>query len=286
MSLFFHLLVDALVLGGVYALIAVSMTFIYSVSKQLQIAHGDVMILGAYTGFFVLQVLPNLLVALVAGLVVGGVAGLLINEAIFRWLRSAGHLHIVAGLALAAAIEESLRLSINQGRPVTYPAPVQGAAGPGSAFEILILVLALVLGALFQWFLMRSKQGRALRATADNPETARLLGISTDRMIRLSFVIGSAMAAGAGVLLALIYQYVTPFLGGSASLIAIAIILFGGLGNIPGAIAGSFVMALSQTYTSSYVSSAYRDAIAFAVIILIVFFRPHGLFGRETSVRA
>lgn len=286
MELFSHQLLDALVLGGVYALVAVSLTFIYSVSKQLQLAHGDVMILGAYTGFFVLQAIPNLLVALVAGLAAGALSGFIINEAIFKWLRKAGHLHIVAGLALAVAIQESLRLGINQGRPVTYPASVQGAAGPSMTFELSILVLALLVGGAFQWFLLRSKHGRALRATADNPETAQLLGISTDRMIRLSFMIGSAMASCAGVLLALIYQYVTPFLGNSAGLTAVAIILFGGLGSIPGAIVGSFVMALSQTFTSTYVSSAYRDAIAFAIIVLIVFFRPNGLFGRETSVRA
>lgn len=192
---------------------------------------------------------------------------------------------IVAGLALSAVIEETLRLSINQGRPVTYPASVEGN-GASNLFQLLILVLALALGAAFQWFLLRTKHGRALRATADNPEAARLLGISTDRMIRLSFIIGSAMCACAGVLLTLIYQYVTPFLGGTAGLTAVAIILFGGLGNIPGAVAGSFVMALSQTFTSTYVSSSYRDAIAFAIIVVIVFFRPNGLFGRETSIRA
>ena len=285
MWLFTHQLIDALVLGGVYALIAVSLTFIYSVSKQLQLAHGEVMILGAYTGYFTLLLVPNLFVALAAGLVCGALAGWLINDGIFRWLRGAGHLSIVAGLALSGVISESLRLSINQGRPVTYPAAIAGTGSPG-VFQAIVLVLALALGGAFQWFLLRSKHGRALRATADNPEAARLLGISTDRMIRLSFVIGSAMCACAGVLLTLLYQYVTPFLGSSAGLTAVAIILFGGLGNIPGAIVGSFVMSLSQTFTSTYISSSYRDAIAFAIIVVIVFIRPNGLFGRESSVRA
>ena len=286
MELLLHQLLDATVLGGVYALVAVSLTFIYAVSKQLQLAHGDVMIFGAYCGYFVLLAVPNLFVALLGGLLFGALLGYFIDAAIFRWLRNAGHLHIVAGLALAAVIQESLRLTVNGGRPITYPASVQGAAGPSMTFQIVILVIALTMGAGFQWFLLCTKQGRALRATADNPEMARLLGISSDRMIRLSFVIGSAMCAGAGVLLAVIYQYVTPFLGGTAGLIAVSIILFGGLGNIPGAILGSFVMAAAQTLTSTYLSSAYRDAIAFGIIIAVVFFRPYGLFGRESSVRA
>jgi branched-chain amino acid transport system permease protein len=286
MELFLHQLFDAIVLGGVYALVAISLTFIYSVSKQLQLAHGEVMIVGAYVGYATLSFVPNLFLALVAGTAAGALAGLAINEGIFRWLRGSGHLSIVAGLALSAVIQESLRIGVNQGRPVTYPASVEGATGPSMAFELMILVLALALGGGFEWFLVRSKHGRALRATADSPETAQLLGISTGTMIRLSFVIGSAMCASAGVLLAVIFQYVTPFLGASVGLTAVAIILFGGLGNIPGAILGSFVMAASQTFTSTYVSSAYRDAIAFAIIIVVVFFRPHGLFGRETAVRA
>jgi branched-chain amino acid transport system permease protein len=286
MHLLAHQLFDGIVLGGVYALIAISLTFIYSVSKQLQLAHGDVMVIGAYVGYFVLGFVPNLLLAILAGVVVGGLVGLLVNDGIFRWLRRSGHLSIVAGLALSAVIEEALRIGINQGRPVTYPSTVAGASGASVGFELLILALALALGVAFQWFLVRSKHGRALRATADNPEMAQLLGISSERTIRLSFVIGSAMCASAGVLLAVIYQYVTPFLGASVGLTAVAIILFGGLGNVPGAVLGAFVMALSQTLTSTYISSAYRDAIAFAIIVVVVFFRPNGLFGRDTGVRA
>ena len=173
MWLFTHQLLDGLVLAGVYALIAVSLTFIYAVSKQLQLAHGEVMILGAYAGYFTLLVVPNLFVALAVGLVLGALAGWAINDGIFRWLRGAGHLSIVAGLALSAVIEETLRLSINQGRPVTYPASVEGN-GASNLFQLLILVLALALGAAFQWFLLRTKHGRALRATADNPEAARV----------------------------------------------------------------------------------------------------------------
>lgn len=285
MHLLLEELFNALVLAGVYALLSVSLTFIYGVSKQLQLAHGDVMVLGAYAGYFTLLVIPNLAMAVIVGLVVGAVAGVLINDGIYRWLRGAGHIYLVAGLALSAVIEEALLLSFFQGRPVTYPVAIQGS-GSSMTYQIIILAVSVVLGGAFEWFLKRTQYGRALRTTADNPEMARLLGVPVDRMIRLSFAIGSAMAAGSGVLLAIIFQYVTPFLGTTIGLTAVAIVLLGGLGSISGAVVGSFVMALSQTLVGTYVSSGYMNAIAFAIIVAIVFFRPHGLFGSPSEGRA
>lgn len=285
MHLLLQELLNAVVLGGIYSLLAVSLTFIHAVSKQLQLAHGDVMILGAYTGYFTLLVIPNLLVGVVAGLIVGALTGLVLNEGVYRWLRNAGHMYLVAGLALSAIIEEALLLGVFQGRPVTYPAAVVGS-NPGLGYELLILGVSIVLGGAFELFLQRTRYGRALRVTADNPEMARLLGIPVNRMIRLSFVMGSAMAAGAGVLLAVIFQYITPSLGATIGLTAIAIVLLGGLGSISGAVVGSFVVSFSQTFVSTYVSSGYSGAIAFGIILLIILFRPNGLFGTPVEGRA
>lgn len=286
MNLLLEQLFSAIVLGGVYALVAVSMTFIYSVSKQIQLAHGGVMVIGAYVGFFVARWTSNLIAALLVAGLVCGVLGLVINDAIFRWLRGSGHIYLVAGLALSAIIAESLRLSFYAGHPITYPASVGGGHGVPTGLRFAILGLSLAAGVGFQLFLFRTQRGRALRSVADNAEAARLLGVSHENMVRLGFIIGSAMAGMAGVLLALIYQYVTPYLGEQIGLVAVAIVLFGGLGSIPGALIGSFIVAFSEILTTTYVSSGYKDAVTFALIIAIIRLRPQGIFGRKANLRA
>lgn len=285
MNLFGHQLFSALVLGAVYALVAMSMTLIYSTSKQIQLAHGDVMIVGGYVGYLVASVVHNIVLAVVVAGVACGVLGLVLNEAVFRWLRGAGHLYLVAGLALSAILEEALRLVFFQGRPITYPASV-GGNSDGVGIALAILAAAIVVGAGFQVFSTRGTWGRALRATADNPEAARLLGVPVERMIRVSYAIGSATVGMAGVMLALVYQYVTPFLGIEVGLVAIAVVLFGGLGNVLGALVGSLLVAVAEVMTTTYVSSSYKDVVAFALIIVVIRFRPQGLFGRKANLRA
>jgi branched-chain amino acid transport system permease protein len=285
-SLFVNQLFNAILLGGVYALAAISMTFIYSVSKVVQLAQGDIIIFGAYVGFVTVTAVPNLLLGIVLGAIITGILGLLINDLIFRWIRNAGHFPLVAGIALSTIIEESLRLTFSEGHPITYPVSVAGEGAASVGLQLLILGTALVAGAGFQFFLSKTRHGRALRATADNPEMASLLGVSTGQMIRLSFIVGSALAGGAGVLLAIVLQYVDPFVGSDIEFVAIAIILFGGLGSIPGAVVGAFVLAMSQVFVATYIGGTLRDAATFGVILLIMLVRPQGLFGRAQTLRA
>jgi branched-chain amino acid transport system permease protein len=222
----------------------------------------------------------------VFGALVTGVFGLLINDLVFKWIRHAGHFPLVAGIALSTLIEEVLRLTFFQGHPVTYPESVAGQGAASIQLQVLILAAAIGLGVAFQLFLSKTGYGRALRATADNPEMASLLGVPTGQMVRLSFVVGSALAGGAGVLLAIVLQYINPFVGGDIVFVAIAIVLFGGLGSIPGAVLGAFILSTSQILASTYLGGTYRDAATFGLIMLIILFRPQGLFGREQSVRA
>ncbi len=285
LSLFTTQIVNSLVLGGVYALLSISLTFLYSVSGVLQLAQADVMVVGAYCGYLTTLLVPNLVVGVLVGTLVTGLLGLAIYEGIFRWMRNSGHLILVAGLALSSLIEESLKVIFLSGHPVAYGQRVVGN-GSSLGFQLLLLGLAVAIGAAFQIFLMRSRWGRALRATADDHETARLLGIPVNLMVRLSFVISSALAGGAGVLLAVIFQYITPFIGGQIEFTAVAVILFGGLGSIPGAIIGSFILATSQVFATTYLSSSYQDAITFGLIVLILVFRPKGLFSVSREVRA
>ena len=286
MSLAFDQLINAILLGGVYALMAISMTFIYSVSRIVQLAHGEIIIVGAYVGFLVTQYVPNLFLAVIVAAAVTALAGWLMNDLVFKWIRTAGHFPLVAGIALATLIQEALRLIFFRGHPITYPDSVSGGGAASTELQGIILLAALALGGGFQLFISRTRHGRALRATADNPEMASLLGIATGQMVRLSFIVGSGLAGGAGVLLAIVLQYVSPFLGGDLAFVAIAIILFGGLGSIPGAVVGAFILAISQVMVSTYMGGTYRDAATFGLILLIILFRPQGLFGNPQALRA
>lgn len=283
MNLFVHQIFSALVLASVYALLAVSMTFIYSVSHQIQLAHGDVMVLGAYTGYLIDTLTGNLILSFMAGFLVGGVIGIVLNDAIFRWLRR-GYMYLVAGLALAAIAEQAIVLTVDQGRPITYPASSGGSTSV--ALQWTVIAVCLGIGVVFQLFVSRSQLGRSLRATADNHESATLLGVRVERMIRLGFGLGSAMAGVSGVLLALLYRYMTPTTGANIDLLVVAIVLFGGLGSVPGAVLAALVVALTEVFSGTYISSGYADVFAFALIIVVVRFRPAGLLGNSRAVRA
>ncbi|MHB8393227.1 MAG: branched-chain amino acid ABC transporter permease [Candidatus Dormibacteria bacterium] len=278
---------SGLVIGAVYSLVALGLTVMFAVSKQLQLAQGDVAVVGAYVGYLVARVVPNLAVALVAAAVVCGLIGLLLEVGVFRWLRGPHHTYLVAGLMISALIEEILFLGYHNGTAISYPVgALIGFKGSSSVVEWIVVGAALALGAVFEAFMTHTKWGRALRATADDPVAARLQGVPVEWMVRLGFVVGSALGGVAGVLLGLVYQFITPGLGIQVGILAIAAVLFGGLGSVKGCVIGAFVLGLVQVLASAYISSGYAYAIAFLLIIVVVRFRPHGLFGVSREARA
>jgi branched-chain amino acid transport system permease protein len=287
MSLALHQVVNAFVLGSIYSLLSVSLTFTYSISRVVNLAQGDLMMVGAYAGYVASKHhLDNIAAMLVIGIVVAAVAGWLASDLIFRWVRDHGYISLVAGVALSSVIEEALRLSYDSGNPVAYPRSLVGRGLSDPKLEITVVGVAVVLGTAFHLYVSRSSAGRAMRATSDDARVARLLGIPTERMVRLSFIVGAGLAGGAGVLLALTQGYVTPSVGSNVEFVAVAVILFGGLGSIPGAVVGSIVVGFAEVFSSTYLSSSYRDAFTFALIIIVMIVRPAGLFGRLHVRRA
>lgn len=287
MNLLLDSLLNAVVLAAIYALLAVSMTFIYRVTNIFQLALGDVLVVGGYTGYLTSHLVPNLLVVTAAAAAAGGALGVLTYDGIFRHLRLSGHLFpLVAAIALAGVLEEGMRALFLQGNVVSYPDSMVGNRAYETGFRLALLGIAAALGLAFHLLLTRTQYGRGLRAVADNPFQAELLGISSQASMRGSFALGSLLAGAAGSLMAVVFGYLTPYNGGSLTGAAIAIVLAGGLGSITGAVAGSVVIAVAQTFVTVYVSSTYRDGIAFALIALIVMFRPQGLFGTNRMERA
>jgi branched-chain amino acid transport system permease protein len=283
--MFVQQLVNGLMLGGAYALVAIGYTLIFGVLNLLHLAHGEVFMVGAYVGLaLALAGLPAW--ATLGGAMLAAAAlGVVVERVAFRPVRSRGsHVTplmttIAVGLVLQHAV-----VKIFGAEPVAMPAPFASASldlGPVtlSTLQLVIFGTSVVLMVLLEVFLRSTSVGMAIRATAENPTVAGLLGVNVSLAIVITFAIASALAGAAGVLLAWNFTGLSPFFGVKVGLKGLAIMLLGGLGNVTGAMVGGLVVGVVEVLSVGYLASSYRDAFAFAVMILILLVRPTGLLG-------
>lgn len=287
---FVQQLVNGLSLGAIYALIALGYTMVYGIVLLINFAHGDIMMVGAYVGFFSITILgSNVFVALVFAMVACAVLGVLIEKIAYKPLRNSTRI-----AALITAIGASLFLEYTT---IFLLTPTQRVF-PHEAFplhqyqimglyvsnkDIFIIVLAIVLMIMLQYIVKRTRAGQAMRAVSLDREAAVLMGISVDKTISFTFALGSALAAAAGVLIGLYYGTINPLMGIIPGLKAFVAAVLGGIGIIPGAMVGGFLMGILETMVSGYGSSMYRDAVAFGVLILILLIKPQGIFGHNNN---
>lgn len=283
-------LINGLSLGAIYALIALGYTMVYGIILLINFAHGDIMMVGAYVGFFSISLLgSNIIVAMVFAMVTCALLGVVIEKVAYRPLRNSTRI-----AALITAIGMSLFLEY----VTLYFLTAQQRVYPASAFplhkyeiaglvisnkDIFIIVSAVILMIILQYIIKRTKTGKAMRAVSLDQEAAVLMGISVDRIVSITFAIGSALAAAAGVMIGLYYNAINPLMGIIPGLKAFVAAVLGGIGLIPGAMVGGFLMGILETLVSGYWSSMYRDAVAFGVLILILLIKPTGLFGKNTG---
>lgn len=290
MQEFLQQLINGLSLGAIYALIALGYTMVYGIIMLINFAHGDIMMVGAYVGFFSIAVLgSNIITALLFAMLSCAVLGVIIEKAAYKPLRNSTRI-----AALITAIGVSFFLEY----VTLFFLTPQQRVFPESAFplhnyeiaglvisnkDIFIFVLAIILMIILQYIIKRTKTGKAMRAVSLDQEAAILMGISVDKTISITFAIGSALAAAAGVMIGLYYNTINPLMGIIPGLKAFVAAVLGGIGIIPGAMVGGFLMGILETMVSGYGSSLYRDAVAFGVLILILLIKPTGLFGKNTG---
>ena len=289
-------LVNGLALGSILALIALGYTMVYGILRFINFAHGDIFMLGAFAGFYLapkigmLVPLPSVagaLAVLVIVMAICAALGVVIERLAYRPLRRQPKLTM-----LITAIGVSLFLE-NAGQFVfgaapkkfpqilpAYPLPKFGGLSFNSNQIIVIAVTGLLLVAL-RFVVLHTRMGRAMRAVSFNPEAAALMGVNTDVVISFTFALGSALAAAAGILFAINYPSIDPLMGILPGLKAFVAAVLGGIGNLPGAALGGIIIGITETLVSGYISSTYRDAIAFAVLILILLVKPSGLLGKK-----
>ena len=315
MSTFVQQLINGISLGAIYSLIALGYTMVYGVLKLINFAHGDVYMVGAFMGYYLANGLgargaqmlglgadsvvargllgggelqPSLITALVVMLLAMAICaaiGVIIERLAYRPVRKYSRL-----TALITAIGVSLLLE-NGGQVVFGAEPkffpelfrkrnidlIEGASI--NSADVVVLIIAFVLMIALQLIVYRTKTGRAMRAVSFNLQSAKLMGINTDRIIAFTFALGSALAAAAGVLVAIRIPRIDPLMGILVGLKAFVAAVLGGIGNIPGAVLGGLLIGITETMVVGYLSPTYKDAVAFAILILILLFRPSGLLG-------
>jgi branched-chain amino acid transport system permease protein len=296
MTEFFQQLINGLAFGSILALIALGYTMVYGILRFINFAHGDIFMLGAFAGFYlapkIAAVLPTPSIA--AGLVVMGIAmaicatlGIVIERLAYRPLRRSPKLAVlITAIGVSLFLEYTGQLVFGAA-PKSFPAlipsyPLTHFGGLSiNSNQAVVLAVTLLLLVALRFIVQKTKIGMAMRALAFNPEAAALMGINTDVVISFTFGLGSALAAAAGILWAINYPSIDPLMGILPGLKAFVAAVLGGIGNLPGAVLGGLIIGVTETFVSGYISSTYRDAIAFGVLILILLIKPSGLLGKK-----
>lgn len=291
MELFFAQLINGISLGSIYALIALGYTMVYGIIQLINFAHGEILMVGAFVGFFAIAKYDmNFFVALLLAMLASALLGVIIERVAYKPLRNSGRL-----AALITAIGVSLLLqngglyllgadyrSFPQAFPKRTYQFLDGMITITS-YQILILVVTILMMLILNYIVNKTRTGKAMRAVSYDKDAARLMGIDVDSVISATFAIGSAFAAVAGVLLGLYYQTVQPLMGLMPGLKAFVAAVLGGIGVIPGAMAGGFLLGIVEALVSGYWSTNYRDVVVFLILIIILIVKPSGLFGKDTG---
>lgn len=287
MGQFLQQLINGLSLGSIYALVALGYTMVYGIIKLINFAHGDVYMIGAYTAFFVTTYLGmSFLPALLVCMIVCGILGVLIERIAYRPLRNAPRITaLITAIGVSYVIEYTTQFFMGT-TTRTYPAMLPNTSwqlGPVriSYLQMVIFSVTIVLMILLTLVIQKTKIGRAMRAVSADEDAARLMGISVDNTISFTFLIGSALAGAAGMLVGLYYNAATPLMGMVPGLKAFVAAVFGGIGSIPGALVGGLFIGIAESMVVAYGSSLYRDAIVYAILIIVLIVRPTGLFGKN-----
>jgi branched-chain amino acid transport system permease protein len=294
-SIFLQQLVNGVSLGSIYALIALGYTMVYGIVLLINFAHGDVLMVGAYTGYFVLSVLKpsplSLIIAFALSMILCALLGVTIERVAYRRLRNAPRLNsLITAIAVSLFLQNGARVLPFVGpnphpfpRPAVYNYPVGGFSI--SNIQIVVIVLSILLMVALNYIVNYTKRGKAMRAVSFDTQAASLMGIPVNGIISFTFALGSILAGAGGVLYACAYPQVSPVMGTMPGLKSFVAAVLGGIGSIPGAMLGGYILGIVETMTKGYLSSRYADAISFSILIIILMVKPSGLLGRKARIK-
>ena len=278
---FVQQLINGISLGSIYALIALGYTMIYGILKLINFAHGDIYMLGAYIGFVCTSILKlSFLPALIVSMIGAALAGMVIERVAYRPMRNAPRIAILITAIGVSFFLENVMILFASPQPRTFPAVFTATVYHVGAWvvnsqQIVILISALVLMVALTYIVNQTRAGKAMRAVSFDADAARLMGIDIDSTI------GSALAAAGGVLVGIYYNSIDPLMGMVPGIKAFVAAVLGGIGIIPGAMLGGIILGVVEALVSGFISSTFRDAAAFAILIIILLFKPQGLMGKN-----
>ena len=285
-NVFVQQIINGVSLGSIYALIALGYTMVYGIIKLINFAHGDIYMVGAYVSFFAITMANMSIVpALITSMVVTALLGMLVERLAYAPLRHAPRISVlITAIGMSFLLEYGSMYFVSP-TPRTFPEVMGNLAYNIGGFaingqQLLIFAITSILMVVLTYVVQKTKVGQAMRAVSFDTETAQLMGINANRIINFTFGIGSALAAAGGVLVGVYYNSIDPLMGIMPGLKAFVAAVFGGIGSIPGAMAGGIMLGVIEALVSGFISSTFRDAAAFAILILVLLFRPSGIFGK------
>ncbi len=293
-------IINGLTLGSIYALIAIGYTMVYGIIGLINFAHGEVYMMGAYIGITTIVGLPILgitavpliiLIAFIVSIFLTSGYGFAVERIAYKPLRNSPRLvPLISAIGMSIFLQNYVANGQSNKDLALQPLISErwtliGDASDDfavtlSALQVIIFIVTIISMLALHLFIQKSKTGKAMRACSEDIGMAKLLGINADKVIALTFITGAALAAIAGVLVALYYGVVNPFIGFIAGLKAFTAAVLGGIGSIPGAMLGGFILGLTESFTSAYLTTEYKDVVAFSLLVLVLLFRPTGILGK------
>lgn len=288
---FLSYLINGISLGSVYAIIALGYTMVYGIARMLNFAHGDIIMVGGFTVFTIVTTMGGSpVVGILASVVVCTVLGVTIEQVAYRPLRDASPLAVLITAIGVSYLLQNVALLIfgSNARQftsvITVPAlKLAGGKLSISSVTIVTILSCIVIMAALMTFINKTKMGQAMLAVSEDRGAATLMGINVNRTISVTFAIGSALAAVAGVLLCSAYPSLSPYTGSMPGIKAFVAAVFGGIGSIPGAFIGGILLGIIENLAKAYISSQLSDAIVFSVLIIVLLVRPTGILGKKMT---
>lgn len=287
---FLQQMINGLSLGSIYALIALGYTMVYGIIKLINFAHGDIYMLGAFTAFYATTFFHlNFFVALIIAMLLCGVLSVVIERIAYKPLRHATRITaLITAMGVSYVLEYTMQYFAGSDVK-TFPTDLleNTAFSLGGVritmMQIYIFVITIILMVLLTYIVNKTKMGRAMRAVSVDEDAAKLMGINVDTTISFTFFLGSCLAGVAGVLVGVYYNSINPLMGMTPGLKAFIAAVFGGIGNIPGAMIGGLFIGIAETLVTAYGSSLYKDAIVYVILILVLILKPDGLLGKNVK---
>lgn len=294
-NIFLQQLINGVSLGSIYALIALGYTMVYGIVLLINFAHGDILMVGAYAGYFILTRFGvnqwTMIAAFLFAMTVCAALGVFIERFAYRPLRSAPRLNsLITAIAVSLVLENGARVLPFIGpNPRQFPRPEVSNINLGvvsiSNVQIIVIVLSALLMLALNYVINYTRRGKAMQSVSFDMQASSLMGVSVNGTISFTFALGSILAAAGGILYACAYPQISPTMGVMPGLKAFVAAVLGGIGSIPGAMLGGLLLGVSETLTKGFISSQYADAISFSILIIILLVKPRGILGKKIGVK-